>query len=274
MVGRLRRPVMRRGPGTLYRRVKSLEYLVTRDRRAVAEFLAAELAMSRVRRLALLARMVAITNAVRGYHTLSEILSVCRQILARSGRPGLTVIEAGCGHGSSTAKLSLAVRAAGGHLHVFDSFRGIPPNDERHGHLDGRPVVFRAGAFRARLRAVERTLARHGAPEVVTLHKGWLADTLPGFVTGFAAERPARFIDVVLLDVDLIASTRTCLIELFPRLRRDGVVISLDGQLRATHDLLGDHGFWSRDVGVPPPVIEGLGTSKQLVIRRAARTRC
>ena len=257
------RLLARRGPGTLYRRAKSLEYLVTRDRGAIREFLAAELPMSRARRIALLARMTAITNAVRGYHTLGEILAVIREILIRSGRRDLTVIEAGCAHGSSTAKLSLAVRAAGGHLHVFDSFRGIPPNDERHTQLDGRPAVFRPGAFRARLRAVERTLDRHGAPEVVTLHKGWLAETLPAFLAG----RPERAVDVVLLDVDLVASTRTCVRELFPRLRRDGVMISLDGQLRATHALLGDRRFWTEDVGVAMPVIEGLGTGKLLVIR-------
>ena len=256
--------LLRRGPGTLYRRLKSLHFLATRDLRDVMAFMAADLSilsMPRRDRLALIARYVRITNAVRGYHTLGEMLALSRCILARADRRPV-VVEAGCGYGASSAKLSWAVRAAGGHLHIFDSFRGIPPNSERHVQLDGRPVEFRAGAFRATLRSVERTLARHGAPEVCTLHKGWLADTLPDF---------AGPIDVAILDVDLLASTRTCIVELFPRLRPHGVLVSLDGQLRATHDMLGNALFWSREVGVPPPVIAGLGQCKLLFIHPAAR---
>lgn len=260
---------IRRGPGTLYRRLKSLEYLVTRDRRAVLDFLAADLPLSRARRVALIGDFVRVTNAVRGYHTLSEMLTISRAILARAPtRTGahreLTVVEAGCGYGASSAKLSLAVRAASGHLHVFDSFRGIPPNDEEHVQFDGRPVIFRTGAFRGNLRSVQRTLARHGAPRVCTLHKGWFADTLPATLPGLRSE-----IDIAILDVDLVASTRTCLVELFPRMRPDGVLFSLDGQLRATHALLGDADFWTGQVGVPQPVIHGLGRDKLLAIHPA-----
>ena len=249
---------MRRGPGSLYRRLKSLEYLVTRDRAAVLAFLAdgaGPLALAG--RIDLVRRLVRVTNGVRGYHTLGEMLAICRAILAR---PGPVVLEAGCAHGSSTAKLSLAVRAAGGRLDVFDSFRGLPANEERHQHLDGRPVVFRAGAFRATLPAVRRTVARFGAPEVVTLHKGWFADTLPQL----AGPR----LDVVVLDVDLIESTRLCVRLLYPRLAPGGVLFTLDGQLRATHELLGSERFWREEVGVAPPPIEGLGEHKLLAIRR------
>ncbi len=246
---------MRRGPGTLYRRWKSLEYLATRDRRDVLAFLAADLPISRARRAALLYRYTRITNAVRGYHTLGEMLAVTREVLARR-RP--TVVEVGCAHGSSSAKLSLAVRAAGGSLHVFDTFRGIPDNRERHRNLDGREVVFRAGAFRATRRAVERTLARHGAPEVCSLYKGRAEETL--------AALPGP-VDVALLDVDLLATTRACLVQLIPRLAPGGVVISMDGQLRATHELLADASFWQREVGVAPPPIAGLGRAKLLAIR-------
>jgi O-methyltransferase len=255
VVGALRR----RGPGSLYRRAKSLEYLLTRDRRAALAFLfAGDLpAVPLRRRVELLRRFVAITNAVRGYHTQAELLTISRAILRAAGGPGLTVVEAGCGFGSSTAKLSLAVRAAGGRLLVFDSFRGIPANEERHRHLDGRPVVFREGAFRGRLAAVRRTVARWGAIEVCEFHKGLFAETLPHL--------GAR-VDVAVLDVDLLASTRTCLVELVPRLRPGGVIFSQDGQLEATHRLLGDAGFWRDEVGVEPPRIEGLGRDKLLVI--------
>jgi hypothetical protein len=248
---------VRRGPGSLYRRWMSIRYLATRDRRDVLAFLGdRQLPLGVGARIDLLRRFTAVTNQVRGYHTLGEMLAVSRAILARR-RP--VVVEAGCGHGSSTAKLSLAVRAAGGRLLVFDSFRGLPANSEQHHHMDGRPVQFRAGAFRATLPQVRRTVERLGAAEVVSFHKGWFADTLPLF------EAPP--IDVVVLDVDLVESTRVCLRQLVPRLAPGGVLFTLDGQLRATHELLGSATFWREEVGVPPPEVEGLGAAKLLVVR-------
>jgi len=251
--------VLRRGPGTPYRRLKSLQYLAGRDRAAVLAFLAARypIPLPLVQRVDLVRRFVSITNHVRAYHTQAEILTVVDRILRLAGRDGLTVLEAGCAKGSSTAKLSLAARLAGGRLLAFDSFRGLPENDERHRHLDGRRVHFRAGAFTGRLPSVQRTVARFGAPEVCELRKGWFADTLP------AVTEP---LDVVLLDVDLLASTRICMTHLYPRIRPGGVLFSQDGHLRATVALLREPGFWRDEVGVEPPEIPGLGTAKLLEI--------
>ncbi|MGH9391735.1 MAG: class I SAM-dependent methyltransferase, partial [Vicinamibacteria bacterium] len=232
---------MKRGPGSLYRSLKSLEYLATRDRRAALELaLARDLhGVSVSARLGLVRRFLRATNAVRGYHTLTEMLRIARAILARAGRSPV-VLEAGCGYGASTAKLSLAARLAGGSLIACDSFKGIPENDERHELLDGRTTEFRPGAFHGRLASVRRTVETWGAIEVCRFEKGWFQDVLP------RVEGP---LDVVVLDVDLAQSTRTCVRELWPRLRSDGVLFSLDGQLRATHELLADARFWREEVG-------------------------
>jgi O-methyltransferase len=253
---------VRRGTGTLYRRAQSVRFLLGRDRRAVAAFLLARYPAPlplRIR-LALVARFLATTNHVRTYHTQAEMLEVADRILRLAGRPGLTVVEAGSGKGGSTAKLSLVTRLAGGRLLVFDSFRGIPPNQERHRNLWGRAVEFRAGAFRGRLPSVRRTVARFGAPEVCEFRKGWFADTMP------ALDTP---VDVALLDVDLLASTRTCLRALVPQLRPGGAVFTQDGHLRAVVDLLADARFWRDEVGIAPPRIPGLGRRKLLEIRPA-----
>jgi O-methyltransferase len=245
----------RRGPGSTYRALASLRFLFTRDRRAALAFLAARWPRSvpLVRRLGMLAAFVRCTNAVRGYHTLAEILTVCDRILRRAGSPDLTVVECGTGKGASTAKLSLAVREAGGRLLAFDSFRGIPENDEHHVSIDGRRLTFRAGAFAATLPSVRRVIERHGAPEVCTLRKGWFRETLPALEGG---------VDVALVDVDLLQSTRTCLIELGRRMRAGGTILSHDGHIVAIADLIGDPAFWEREVGVAPPRIEGLGRGK------------
>jgi O-methyltransferase len=253
---------VRRGTGSLYRRVQSVRFLLGRDRRALLAFLRATypIDLPMRARIALVARFVTTTNHVRTYHTQAELLRVADRILRLAGRPGLTVVEAGSGKGGSTAKLSLVTRLAGGRLLVFDSFRGIPPNDEVHRNLWGRRVVFRAGAFRGRLPAVRRTVARFGAPEVCDFRKGWFADTMP------ALDTP---IDVALLDVDLVSSTRTCLLHLVPRLRPGGALFTQDGHLEAVVGLLRDERFWRDEVHVEPPRIRGLGRRKLLEITPA-----
>lgn len=253
---------MKRGPGTLYRRLQSLRFAATRDRAAIARFVAASRGLGDLgARLTMLARFERVTHNVRGYHSLAEMLAVAGAILAR---PGAVVVEAGCGPGSSTAKLSLAVRRAGGQLHVFDSFRGVPANDEVHRNLDGRAVRFRAGAFRGRRRQVERAVESYGAPEVCRYYEGLFADTM--------AALPER-VDVALLDVDLLASTRTCLVHLMPRLRAGGVVFSQDGHLVAIAELLSSAEFWTGEVGVALPEVRGAGRDKLIEIRPAARER-
>lgn len=250
---------MRRGPGTLYRRLETLRFALTRDRRAIAHFLRDEaIPLSTGARLRLLGQLAVITDRVRGYHENADLLRVGLAILRRE-RP--TVVEAGTGYGASTAKLSLFVRAARGRLFAFDSFRGIPENDEVHQRLDGRTVVFRAGAFRGREAAVRRVVARFGAPEVTTLVKGDFADSLPSF---------EGIVDVGLVDVDLLRSTRICVKALHPRLAEGGVLFSQDGHLQATVQLLSDPAFW-REVGAEPPSIEGLGQRKLLEWSATAR---
>jgi O-methyltransferase len=263
---RPRRPPLRygaRGPGSLYRRLRSLQLLATRDRAAVLSFLRARypVEVPLAERVRLVARFVRITNAIRSWHTQAELLAAADAILRLAGRQGLTVVECGAAKGASTAKLSLLAARAGGRLHVFDSFRGLPKNEERHTRLDGSgPVVFRAGAFSGRLPAVKRAVERFGEARVCEWHKGWFEETLPDF------QGP---VDVAVLDVDLLASTRTCLVHLFPKLRPGGVILTQDAHLTAVAELLGSERFWREEVGVSPPVVEGLGARKMAVIRQA-----
>jgi O-methyltransferase len=251
---------MRRGPGSLYRRLQTLRFLATRDRAAAIRFLGRR--GERRRRLALLRRFMAITNAVRGYHTLSEMLTLADAVLERGRHHPPLVVECGVGLGSSTAKLAVAAASVGGRVVAFDSFRGIPANREVHRSLDGRRMVYREGAFRGREAAVRRVLEAWGEP-VVELRRGWFAATL--------YDLDLDHIDVAVLDVDLVASTRICVATLYPRLARNGVLFTQDGHLEATVELLGDPGFWRTEVGVEPPVIKGLGRDKLLAIPRTDR---
>lgn len=255
-------PFGTRGPGSLYRGLKSLGLLATRDRTALLALLRADYPdpFPFSERLSLVARFVAATNAIRCYHTQAEMLVVADELLRMGRRPNLTVVEAGVARGAGSAKLSLVVSRLGGTLHLFDSFRGIPENGERLTRLDGSPVTFFKGAFTGRVPTVTRNLQRFGCPRCCVLHKGLFEETMPAFDPG-----P---IDLALLDVDLLSSTRTCLVHLFPRLRPGGVVFSQDGHLREIVELLARERFWRDEVGVRPPRIDGLGARKFLRIER------
>ncbi|HLT27990.1 MAG TPA: TylF/MycF/NovP-related O-methyltransferase, partial [Zeimonas sp.] len=58
------------------------------------------------------------------------------------------LVEAGCFKGGSTAKLSLLAELAGRELVVFDSFEGLPDNDESgQVTIQGEVSDFRKGRY-------------------------------------------------------------------------------------------------------------------------------
>ncbi len=248
-----------RGPGTLFRKALSIKYLFGRDRAEVTRFLLTPYPFHfpTQKRVRFLKQLIQTTNAVRGYHTLCEILRVCDSIFSLGDKEDIVVVEAGAGSGASTAKLSLATQIVGGRLVVFDSFRGIPANDEEHRLLDGTPLRFRRGAFRGRMAAVKKRVSKYGAIEVCDFKKGLFEETLLSF---------HETIDVALLDVDLEASTRTCTRRLYPLLKAHGSLFSQDGHLQRTVDLFSNPSFWHHEVEVEAPHIDGLGSQKLLKI--------
>ena len=99
--------------------------------------------------------------------------------------------EFGCFKGYSTSMLSYACRLLGLRMHVFDSFAGLPPSDS---------ASYSTGDFAGSLAEVTSHVQRFGAPEVVTFHQGFFADSLRGF------EMPPLI--SLWMDVDLESSAR------------------------------------------------------------------
>jgi O-methyltransferase len=211
-----------------------------------------------VDRPALDARIASVTAA--GPHEPWHITTFVDAVLADPVDGVL--VECGAYEGVSAAKWSHLAAMLDRELVVFDSFAGLPPNDEPHGlTIHGHNVAgtFRGGAYAGSLDKVRATVARHGVPEVVRYVEGWFDDTLPGFAEPVAA---------VYLDVDLAASTTTCLTHLWPLVSPGGVVVSQDGDFPLTVAAMRD---WVDRVDPRPCEVAGLGTSKMVTFRRAAR---
>src|SRR5690349_2998183 len=100
-------------------------------------------------------------------HTHGEMVRIVREVFAVADDLPGCIVEAGCFKGGSTAKLSIAAAAVGRRLVVFDSFEGIPENDEPHDEtIFGDQARFVAGSYTGRLSEVTDNVARWGELDV------------------------------------------------------------------------------------------------------------
>jgi O-methyltransferase len=189
-------------------------------------------------------------------HTHTEMIEMVRVIAALpSTLPGC-ILEAGCFKGASAAKLSLVAKRVGRELVLCDSFAGIPDNDEAHRTtVDGHPIDFHAGQYRGGFEEVQAAIRRYGDLSVCRFVPGWFDDTLPTLQEPIAA---------AFIDVDLANSTRICLQYLYPLLSPGGVLFSHDGHLPLCIEALGEETARL----FPPPIMEGLGTRKLVLIQK------
>ncbi len=210
----------------------------------------------------LLRRIRDISRNVQCPHNHSEILAFGIEILSLPPSVKGCVIEAGCYKGGSTAKFSLFAKLAGRELVGFDSFQGLPENDESHeqsilGHsIEGH---FRGGNYCGRLDEVRANVEKYGETDVCRFVEGWFQETLPRFKEPIAA---------AYLDVDLAQSTRTCLKHLYPLISSGGILYSQDGDFPLVIDVFADSSFWEQEVGCARPEVEGLGGRKLLRIQK------
>lgn len=144
------------------------------------------------------------------------------------------VVELGCHEGGAAMLIqrTLDSVSSSAHLHVYDSFAGLPPNAEQDRMADGK-FFFPAGT--ELLAAEERLLenfraAGLRAPEI---HKGWFRETLPQAL-------PER-ICFAHLDGDLYSSITESLEAVYPRLSTGAIVVIddyCDPQLFPRRDIL------------------------------------
>jgi O-methyltransferase len=205
-------------------------------------------------RLWFVLRMYRISLSVDAQHNQVEILRVAEAILHVPANVAGCIVECGAFKGASATKFSLVASRVGRPLFVFDSFEGIPPNEEAAElNIYGHVLSFPKGSYAGGLDEVQRTVGRLGDLNTCRFVKGWLQDTLPEFKEPVA---------VAFVDVDLASSTRVAFKYLWPLLVANGSAFSHDGGLPAVRAVLGDEGFWRDEVGCARPQMQGLGRSR------------
>lgn len=264
MLARLKAPLKRTLPGPLWRSMSWIRWRALRiirnwrDLLACASFLFNwKVRVSFRQRLSIVRQLYSITFNVSSPHTNKEIISFITAILSLP-RSGGVVVEAGSFKGIGTAKFSLAADIVGRELIVFDSFQGIPDNDEPHvENIFGGVARFSKGDYCGTLDEVKANVSRYGNIDCCRFVEGWFEDTLPGFHESVSA---------IYLDVDLASSTRTCLKYLYPLLEPGGALFSQDGHLPLVIDVFHDDEFWVNEVGCAKPKVFGIGRKKLIKI--------
>ena len=199
-------------------------------------------------------------------NSLRELFAIIHQlyVLDSWSIPG-DFAEFGCFKGYSSAMLSFACAQLGRRMHIFDSFAGLP---------EAAGSGYTAGQFAGGIDEVRDYLARFGAPDCVTFHEGFFADT-------FRAWSPPPLM-CLWMDVDLEASARDLMVaataldpraslfshECTPGIFQDGRIVTQPGPdnpippLLARHEELGrpltgryiagfTGAFWPREMGIP-----------------------
>lgn len=225
-----------------------------------------ELGLSSKEQRALLQRFLLVSKNVPCPHNPSHILAFVVELFRLAPEVKGGIVEAGAYRGGSTAKISIVAQSLGRPFHVFDSFEGLPANEEAHEtSILGHSIKnwFREGEFRGSLEEVRNNVKVYGEIEPCRFIPGWFEDSMPGFNEPIAA---------AYIDVDLASSTRTCLKYLYPRLSPGGVLISQDGDFPLVMAVFDDDAFWCNEIGCEKPTIEGLGRSKMLRIVKPAES--
>lgn len=197
-------------------------------------------------RVILLQRFVDIDNNIDCAHSFDELLIPACKILELSPSQKGCIVEAGSFKGGGTAKLSIVAQLCNRKLYVFDSFKGLPDNNEPPANTTmNYTCLFNKGDWVGSLEEVKDNVKKFGEIKVCHFIKGYFNKTMPHFKKKVAA---------VYSDVDLVTSNKTCLKYLWPNLVNKGFYFSQDAHIPAVNNLFLNQDFWENEMEqIPSP---------------------
>lgn len=195
-------------------------------------------------RLTLLRRFFEIDKHLNCAHSFEEYLIPAFEILKFPSVKG-HIVEAGAFKGGGTAKLSIIAKMCNRKLYVFDSFEGLPENNEPVAHTAlGGVCPFNKGDFSGSLDEVRNNVEKFGEIDECYFVKGWFDKTMPSF---------KEEVITVFCDVDLESSTKICLKNMWPNLVHKGFFFSQDAHIPIVRRLFSNQDFWRDELGQNQP---------------------
>jgi O-methyltransferase len=203
-----------------------------------------------------------INRNIETAHNHSHLLQFLLAMFELNAAVEGCIVEAGAYKGGGTAKISLVARHIQREFFVFDSFQGLPDNNEPHEKsVLGHSIKnwFAGGKFSGTIDEIKKNVTGYGDISVCRFVPGWFENTMPSFRLKIA---------LVYLDVDLASSTRTCLKYLYPLISPGGAVYSQDGDFPLVIDVFRDKKFWLEEVGCEKiPEIKNLGKKITVILK-------
>lgn len=126
------------------------------------------------------------------------------------------IVECGSYKGGSGIYMALMLKKLGSkkHIHLFDSFEGLPDPDETHDR------GYKKGQFKSNYDKLVALIEQYEVSEYITLHKGWFSATVPIYLDNLNND-----ISLFHIDCDLYSSTMDCFPQLYPKMSKQGVVV-------------------------------------------------
>lgn len=233
---------------------KTIERLVKLFQ-ALAFILAGPASVSRGERRRIVRRIRAAhrANPGRSASTFGEQLYLVRTILNMPADRAGAIAEFGCFKGMSTVAISIAAKYANRRVLVFDSFEGLPADDEAvHQVVSGTQVNYKKGDYAGTLDEVKEVVTRFGEIGQVEFVRGYFCDTLP--------KRPAEEkYALIFEDADLLSSVRDVLQHAWPRLASGGVFFCHEALDLEVAKLFFDESYWQKTHAQKAPGLAGVG---------------
>lgn len=186
-------------------------------------------------------RFKKITSNIHCTHKDEELFYLYETLKSLNSDPESIILEAGVFKGGATAKLSIIAKEFNKMLYAFDSFCGLPEHSESASNK-----LYPKGAYYGSLKEVTKNLKKYGEIDSCTLVEGWFKNTLP---------KLDQKVAIAFLDVDLVESTKTCIVNLWPKLIPGGILFSHDGQFDEVQNLIHDKEFWEVTLKTKTPKI-------------------
>lgn len=168
-------------------------------------------------------------------------------ILINQDVPG-PIVECGCFKGGMSCKLSIVAEELGKELYVFDSFRGLPHDEETESDNESfKQTSFQKGQYHGRLVEFEMNMALYGRRNSCRVVEGFFENTLhlcdiyPSFV---------------FIDVDLTTSAKTCIEYFWPRLQGTHFYTH-EAVFKSYMNAILDEQWWLDTMKEPPPECVG-----------------
>jgi len=198
-------------------------------------------------------RIKASLSKIESATSLDVHLELGKRILNLPKTDG-SIVECGCYQGASTVSLSIFSKIVGKNLIIYDSFEGLPPDEDNVGkrnypflNLTG---TYKKGMYKSSIENVINNLRFYGEYDVCELRKGYFNKSLI---------QHKEKIDFLFLDVDLVQSTSDCIEHLWTFVNNGSYIYTDDACDMDVVKFWFDKEWWNKNLNCEPPSYIGSG---------------